>query len=189
LITGKIYPDAWRLVYQTLVCWWAQICSNKTKTKQNLLYLHRNTVWRNFQNVVSLSTIVTNASFVENLGIFFDRTLCMPKQASAITKSCYFQIRNIERNRSYTSEDACKTLVCSLVTSRLDYGNALLLISNIISKLTRSKKHDHITPVLLSLHWLPMQYRIQYKLLVCTFIALHGQTPIYLKELISFYQP
>jgi hypothetical protein len=71
-------------------------------------------------------TIVTNASFVKNLGIFFDRTLCMQKQASAITKPCYFQIRNIERNRSYTSEDACKTLVCLLVTSRLDYGNALL---------------------------------------------------------------
>jgi hypothetical protein len=63
-------------------------------------------------------TIVTNASFVKNLGIFFDRTLCMQKQASAITKSCYFQIRNIERNRSYTSEDACKTLICSLVASR-----------------------------------------------------------------------
>ena len=70
--------------------------------------------------------IVTNASFVKNLGIFFDRTLCMQKQASAITKPCYFQIRNIERNRSYTSEDACKTLACSLVASRLDYGNALL---------------------------------------------------------------
>ena len=71
-------------------------------------------------------TIVTNASFVKNLDIFFDRTLCMQKQASAITKPCYFQIRNIERNRSYTSEDACKTLVCLLVTSRLDYGNPLL---------------------------------------------------------------
>ena len=71
-------------------------------------------------------TIVTNASFVINLGIFFDRTLCMQKQASAITKPCYLQIRNIERNRSYTSEDACKTLVCLLVTSRLDYGNPLL---------------------------------------------------------------
>ena len=71
-------------------------------------------------------TIVTNASFVKILGIFFDSTLCMHKQASAITKSCYFQIRNIGRNRSYTTEDACKTLVCSLITLRLDYGNALL---------------------------------------------------------------
>ena len=34
-------------------------------------------------------TTVTNASFVKNLGIFFCRTLCMQKQASAITKSCY----------------------------------------------------------------------------------------------------
>jgi hypothetical protein len=50
----------------------------------------------------------------------------MQKQASAITKSCCFQIRNIERNRSYITEDACKTLVCSLIMSRLDYGNALL---------------------------------------------------------------
>ena len=64
-------------------------------------------------------TIVINASFVKNLGIFSDRTLCMQKQASAITKSCYFQIRNIGRIRSYTTADACKTLVCSLVTSRL----------------------------------------------------------------------
>jgi hypothetical protein len=48
-------------------------------------------------------TIVINASFVKNLGIFFDRTLCMQKQASAITKSCYFQIRNIGRNRSNTT--------------------------------------------------------------------------------------
>jgi hypothetical protein len=89
----------------------------------------------------------------------------MKKQASAITKSCYFQIRNIGRIRSYTTEDACKTLVCWLVASRLDYGHALLygVITNIISNLqrvqntaarliTRSKKHDHITSVLMSLH-------------------------------------
>ena len=122
------------------------------------MYLHRNTVWRNFQNVVSL----TNVSFVKNLGTFFDRTLCMQKQASAITKSCYFQIRNIGRIRLYITEDTCKTLVCSLVTSGLDYGNVLLygVNTNIISKLqrvqntaarliTRSKKHDHFTPVLI----------------------------------------
>jgi hypothetical protein len=50
--------------------------------------------------------------------MFFDRTLFMQKQASAITKSCYFQIRNIGCNRSYTTEDACKTLVCSQQVSR-----------------------------------------------------------------------
>ena len=53
-------------------------------------------------------TIVAIASFVKNLGNLF----CMLKQASA--KSCYFQIRNIGRIRSYITEDVCKTLVCPL---------------------------------------------------------------------------
>ena len=88
------------------------------------------------------------------------------------------------------------------ITPRLDYCNALLygVNTNIISKIqrvqntatrliTRSKKQDHITPVLMSLHWLPVQFRIQYKLLLYTSKALHGQGPIYLKELVSFYQP
>jgi hypothetical protein len=84
-------------------------------------------------------TIVTNASFVKNIGIFFDMTLCVQKQASAITKLCYFQIRNIGHIRLYITEDVCKTLVCALVTTRLDYGNALLYVenANIISKLQR----------------------------------------------------
>ena len=41
----------------------------------------------------------------------------------------------------------------------------------------------------MSLHWLPVQYRIQYKLLMYNFKALHSQAPIYLAELVSFYQP
>ena len=99
------------------------------KPKQHIanIVFARNTVRRNFQNVVSFDgTIVINASFVENLGMFFDRKLCMQKQASAITRSCYFQIRNIGRYRSYTTADACKKLVCSLISSRLDYGKPLL---------------------------------------------------------------
>jgi hypothetical protein len=38
----------------------------------------------------------------------------------------FFLIRNIGRIRPYISNDACKILVSALVTSRLDYGNALL---------------------------------------------------------------
>ena len=95
----------------------------------------------------------------------------MEQQVRAVTKSCFHQIRNIGKIRSFITENACKTLVCSLVTSRLDYGNALLYGENncILSKLqreqntaarliSRRKKHESITPVLISLHWLPVQY-------------------------------
>ena len=50
----------------------------------------------------------------------------MDKQCNPVTKSCYFNIRKIGRIRPYISEDARKTLVNSLMASRLDNGNALL---------------------------------------------------------------
>jgi hypothetical protein len=121
---------------------------------------------------------------------------------SNITKSCFFHIRNIGRIRSYITKDACKTLVNSLVTSRLDYGNAMLygLPANLTNKLqrvqytaahitSRAKKQDHITLTLVTLHWLPVNYRCQYKILVYVFYCLHGNVPTYLKDLIHFYQP
>lgn len=83
-------------------------------------------------------------------------------------------IQNIDQNRQYIIDDACKTCVCSLVKSRLDYGNALLYelnasLANTIQRVqntaaslvTPSKKHNHIIPVRISLYWFPLQYRIK----------------------------
>ena len=51
--------------------------------------------------------------------------------------------------------------------------------------LTRTRKFDHITPVLKSLHWLPIRSRIKYKLLL-TWKALHDMAPSYISELIKY---
>jgi hypothetical protein len=104
--------------------------------------------------------------------------------------------------RSCITDDACKTLVNSLVISCLDYGNTLLygVNASILSKLqrvqntaarliSRKQKHEHITPVLVSLHWLPVQYQIKYKILLYTFKALNNLAPVYLQELVNAYQP
>ncbi len=52
--------------------------------------------------------------------------------------------------------------------------------------LTGAKKHDHITPILASLHWLPVSFRIQFKILLIVFKAHNGQAPSYISDLISF---
>ncbi|XP_071170859.1 uncharacterized protein [Mytilus edulis] len=123
------------------------------------------------------------------------------KQISDVSKSCFNQIRNIGRIRPFITEEACKTLVCALVNSRLDYGNALLygLSATSIQRLqsvqntaarviTRKRKYNHITPILKSLHWLSVTYQCQYKL-VYVFKALHEKAPVYLQELVQIYKP
>ena len=53
--------------------------------------------------------------------------------------------------------------------------------------LSRSSKWSHITPILKTLHWLPVAYRIRFKILTLTYRALHGQTPAYVADLIHPY--
>jgi hypothetical protein len=60
-------------------------------------------------------TVVSDVSCVRNLGVFFDKTLSMEKQVSATSKSCFYQIRNIERIRTYISDDASRSYLDSVL--------------------------------------------------------------------------
>ena len=61
-----------------------------------------------------------------------------------------------------------------------------LLASKVI---TGYKKHDHVTPLLYNLHWLPVEDRIHYKILLLSFKALNNEGPVYLKDLLNVYKP
>ena len=50
-------------------------------------------------------------------------------------------------------------------------------------------KHHHITPILMDLHWLPVNERIQFKILLLTFKSLNGLAPVYVDEMIQRYVP
>jgi len=55
--------------------------------------------------------------------------------------------------------------------------------------LTKTKKRDHINPVLTALHWLPVKSRIAFRIILLTCKALIGDAPSYLKELVVPYLP
>ncbi len=66
---------------------------------------------------------------------------------------------------------------------------SLQLVQNSAARLlTGTKNREHITSALLKLHWLPVQYRIYYKMLLYVFEALHGSAPEYISDLISLHQ-
>ena len=55
--------------------------------------------------------------------------------------------------------------------------------------LTRTNFFNHITPVLGSLHWLPIKAWADFKVLLLTYKALHGLAPTYLSHLVLPYIP
>ena len=79
----------------------------------------------------------------------------------------------------------------SLLFSLPDYViNRLQLIQNSAARLVFcARKHDHVTPLLINHHWLKIQYRIQFKILLMTFKVLCGEAPSYLCDLITPYVP
>ena len=139
---------------------------------------------------------------VKNLGVIIDSDLSFNAHISQVTKTAFFHLRNISRIRAYLSLDDAKTLIHAFVFSRIDYCNALFaglpkkttdrlqLVKNAAARvLTKTKKWEHITPVLKSLHWLPVTYRIDFKILLIVYKALHGLAPSYLSDCVSRYEP
>ena len=47
------------------------------------------------------------------------------------------------------------------------------------------KSYDHITPILKSLHWLPVKARVEYKLLLTTYKTVNGRSPQYVSTLLK----
>ena len=124
---------------------------------------------------------------VRNLGAMFDSLLIMAPHVKSVVKKSSFHLRNIGKARRVLTEDATKTVMQSLVMSRLDYCNALLIgiQQDLIAKLqrlqnsaarivSRTRKYEHITPVLIKLHWLPIKFRIQFKIMECATTTPEG---------------
>ena len=114
----------------------------------------------------------------------------------------FAQLRNIGLIRQYLTSYATKSLINGLVTSRLDYCNALLYgvpqtlmhklqrVQNCAARIvTRRSRFDHISPVLKDLHWLPVHRRVQFKTLLYTYEAIHKQAPGYLSDMVSVRVP
>ena len=88
----------------------------------------------------------------------------------------------------------------ALVTSRLDFNNSILTglpaktiapmqkVQNAAARLiTKTRKREHITPVLQGLHWLPVAQRIKHKILTLTHKTLQNRAPLYLKHLVQLH--
>lgn len=131
-------------------------------------------------------------------GVDSDSDLTSKQHVWNVAKKCFYMLKNMFKIRCCINETAAKAGVHSMITSKLDYCNAILygLLESTLKHFTRVQnlsarfisqhgEYEHITQVLKQLHWLPVYQRICYKVLILTFKSLNGQAPTYLEGLMK----
>ena len=135
---------------------------------------------------------------VRNLGAVFDSQLSMSNHIAAKCKISFYHLYNLRKIRDYLSRDTCEILVHSLIFSQIDYCNGLLygLPKSSIAKMQRIQnyaarliclkpKFCRITPLLLELHWLPVESRTIFKISLFVFKAINKQAPDYICDMFT----
>ena len=141
-------------------------------------------------------SLVMSRNSVKNLGVILDCNSPLEEQIRSTVKTCFFHIRNIGKIFKHISEENCKLLANSFVV--LNYCNSLYygLPNILLSRLQRVqntaarriscvKRSSHITPTLKKLYWLPVQYRLQFNILLQMYKTAYGLSSAYLTNLIS----
>uniref|UniRef100_A0A8C6L1N7 Reverse transcriptase domain-containing protein n=1 Tax=Nothobranchius furzeri TaxID=105023 RepID=A0A8C6L1N7_NOTFU len=139
---------------------------------------------------------------VSNLGIKIDSALNLDTHVNTVVRSCFFNLKRLSRIRPLLSRAHLESVLHAFVLSRLDYCNALYaglaqctvarlqFVQNSVARfLTGTRCREHITPVLAALHWLPVKYRAQFKILTLVYKALQGSAPPYITALLNRYTP
>ena len=135
---------------------------------------------------------------VQSLGMWFDSHMSMDIHIGKVCSKAFRSLYNIRQIRKFLSEDTTKILVHAFVTSHLDYCNSLFYglpqyqydrLQRVLNAAARVvcliPKFDHITPVLIGLHWLPVRYRVIFKILLLVYKALHANVPPYISDLLT----
>ncbi len=122
----------------------------------------------------------------------------MKQHFSSLCCTTFLELRRIASIRPFLFNSSTE----KLVASRLDYCNTTFagvadeqiarmqkIQNNVAQLILKKSKRDHVTPLLKELHWLPVRYRIQYKLATLSFRHFDGTLLPYLSSSLSTYQP
>ena len=123
---------------------------------------------------------------VKNVGVWLDEHLNMDVHINKVNSHCYKLIKDIGRIRNFLTNKHTEMLVHAVI-SRLDYCNSLFFsisksniyklqkVQNAAARLVaRKRKRDSISNTLKELHWLPVESRVIFKILLLVFKCLHG---------------
>lgn len=188
--------DAMRDVYRWMTSNKLKLNQDKTELVVFASKVHQRLL-QNFTLTLHDGTVIKPSKKLRILGVVFDNLMLPDVHVSNVVRTVKYHIRNLCRIRKYLDESTTHAAVRALVLSRLDYCNSLLsgttaknihrlqLLQNQSARLIfKQPKSTHTTPLLNSLHWLPIQQRVLFKTSTLVFKSLHNLSPSYLTDLV-----
>ena len=171
---------------------------NSEKTEYIMFGSYQQLTKINLEPLHASPDLIELSNKVKYLGTLLDNTLSFDLHVSSKVQKAMANFIKIKSIRKYITWEACTTLLLMLCMSHLDYLNAVLYgipnkilskyqrIQNMCTKLALGKsKYDSSTESLKTLHWLPIQQWIKFKILVLTHKCIKNSAPRYLQDLIS----
>ena len=163
---------------------------------------------RSFSSLNSCNVAGTDIQLSDKLkilGATLDYNLTMESHIKALSSSCFYHIRSFKQIRSSLDYDMAISVASALVSSRLDHVNSIRYgaaskhtdrLQRVQKALARTVMHQRSydsplssTALLQNLHWLPIEWRIRFKLATLAYKALHTGQPPYLAELPRLREP
>ena len=182
--------------------------TNKLKLnpdKSEFLLIGNKRQWSKYLSTfpIELLGVKTNpAKSARNLGVIFDENLTFRSHISVVCNSCFYHMRDLWRIRRHLDLDSAKLLATALMSSRLEYCNSLLygiadidltrlqrLQNQLARVVTKSPPFTHSNPLFRSLHWLPVRFRILFKINLLTYKTLREKQPVYLHSMLAALIP
>ena len=205
--TPEELPSAIKTIEDCLVDIRNWLCSHRLKLNESktefLLISSRSTAPQLINKHLSIGGHdIEPAKTVRNLGVVMDSNAVMEDHVKRLCCTAYGQLRAIHRIKNCVDAQTLEVIIHAFISSRLDFSNGVLsgITQRLLQKvqhvqnaaariLTKQPMHAHITPILQSLHWLPVASRVQYKILIIVHKCLYGDAPVYLRNMLQWYTP
>ena len=140
---------------------------------------------------VTTTTMIPVSSQLKSLGVITDSHMCFHSHVRAVVRSCNYHTRALRHVRKHLTTETTHTIACSVISSRIDYCNSLLYWRCCCSRReaaesSKQRRQSYVISIcvsarrlLNSVHRLPVQQCIKYRIAVVTHKALSAcQTEI-----------
>ena len=134
---------------------------------------------------------------MRNLGVLLDSELSMKQHVAKVTMICFYHLRRLRQIRRRVCAEVTTKIVLAFIKFWLNYFNSVLsgapqstlkpvqrALNAAVRLILQLGKREHVSLGLLHLHWVPVRWRIQFKL--CTMMhSIHtGKCPAYLNNIV-----